>query len=104
MGDRRDVGGALALLEALRAAGDSEVGSSISISPSARRATTGKPESWNTPSIRRFSDSTVAVNVSIPSSAAAARQVGEQHRRDPVAVPGVGHRERDLRPSGPSRM
>jgi hypothetical protein len=54
-----------------RAARDSEVGISSSTSPSERRATTGKPESWNTPSIRRFSDSTFALNVSIPSAAAA---------------------------------
>ena len=54
-----------------RAARDSDVGNSSSTSPSDRCATTGKPESWKTPSIRRFSDSTFALNVSIPSSAAA---------------------------------
>ena len=54
-----------------RASRDSDVGNSSSISPSDRRETTGKPESWNTPSIGRFSDRTLAVKVSIRSSAAA---------------------------------
>ena len=54
-----------------RASRDSDVGSSSCTSPSDRCADTGKPESWNTPSMRRFSDRTVAVNVSMPSAEAA---------------------------------
>ena len=54
-----------------RASGDSDVGNSSCTSPSDRRADTAKPEAWNTPSMARFSDRTVAVNVSMPSAEAA---------------------------------
>ena len=54
-----------------RASCDSDVGNSISIAPSDRRAETRNPDSWNTPSIRWLPARTVAVNVSIPAVDAA---------------------------------
>ena len=50
-----------------RASRDREVGNSISNVSPERRLDTRKPESWNTWSMRWFDDSTVAVNVSMPS-------------------------------------
>ena len=54
-----------------RASRDSDVGNSNSTQSPDRRTETGNPESWKTWSIRRFSGSTVAVNVSIPAADAA---------------------------------
>ena len=54
-----------------RAPSDSDVGNSTCTSPSDRCAATAKPESRNTPSMRWFSDRTVAVNVPMPWSEAA---------------------------------
>ena len=50
-----------------RASRESEVGNSISIASASRRDDTRKPESWNTWSMRWFDNSTIAVNVSMPS-------------------------------------
>ena len=103
--DGGDVGRALALLEALAAPRATATSGTRSRSqPSdAGAPTTGKPESWNTWSMRWFSGSTVAVKVSMPGRRRGVREVREQDGRDAVALPGIGDREGDLRAARAAR-
>ena len=99
--DRRDVGGALALLEALPRLPRQrrrELDLDRVRRPGGRRP--GSPESWNT-----CEHAVVARQHGRRERLDALRrrglgEMGEQDGRDPVALPRIGDREGDLRPLG----
>ena len=73
------------------------VGKVTSSSPGRVRTSTGNPESRNVPIILRLLVSTTAVNWRDALGGRRLRELGEQERGDPAALPAICHGERDLR-------
>ena len=80
------------------AAGDSDVGSSISIASRVLRRSIGNPLWRNTSIIRWLAGSTWALKRGDAASVGDGREMREHDRRDSPSLPGVGDQERHLGP------